>query len=82
MLDKLIRVMDKHYEHFTILKFSTGWKVVIGTPHLENSEDYNSDYQRLFRINSAQSIEEAFLDCIERGYEEEYIFNTFHRLKK
>ena len=68
MLDQLIRVMEKHYKHFTILKFTTGWKAVIGTPHLENSEDPKSDYQRLFRtIKTADTIERAILDCIERG---------------
>ncbi len=68
MLDQLIRVMAKHHRHFTILKFTTGWKCVIGTPHLENSEDPKSDYQRLFRkIKTADSIERAILDCIERG---------------
>lgn len=74
MLDQLVRVMEKHYEHFTILKFTTGWKAVIGTPHLENSEHYNSDYKRLFRIKTADSIERAILDCIEKGQDGENCF--------
>lgn len=75
ILDQLIRVMEKHYGHFTILKFTTGWKAVIGTPHLENSEDPKSDYQRLFRkIKTAETIEKAILDCIERGDNAENLF--------
>ena len=75
MLDQLIRVMAKHHGHFTILKFDSGWKAVLGTPHLENSEDPKSDYQRLFRkIKTADSIERAILDCIERGEDAENRF--------
>lgn len=75
MIDQLIRVMEKHYKHFIILKFTTGWKAVIGTPHLEDSEDPKSDYQRLFRkIKTADSIERAILDCIERGEDAENKF--------
>ncbi len=75
MLGQLIRVMEKHHKHFTILKFDTGWKVVIGTPHLEDSVDPKSDYQRLFRkIKTTDSIERGILDCIERGDDAENIF--------
>lgn len=75
MLDQLIRVMSKHHKHFTILKFDTGWKCVIGTPHLENSNDPKSDYQRLFiKIRTSDSIERAVLDCIERGEDVENRF--------
>ncbi len=75
MLDQLIRVMEKHHEQFTILKFSSGWKVVLGTPHLENSMDPKSDYQKLFRnIKTANTIERALLDCIERGNDAENKF--------
>ena len=75
MLDQLIRVMEKYHKHFSILKFTTGWKVVIGTPHLSNSVDPKSDYQRLFKnIKTADSIERAILDCIERGDNAENIF--------
>jgi hypothetical protein len=74
MLDQLIRVMEKHYDHFTLLKFNTGWKAVIGTPHLENSEDPKSHYQRLFRIKGKPTIEKAILDCIERGEDAENKF--------
>ncbi len=75
MLNQLIRVMEKHYAHFTILKFDSGWKAVRGTPHLENSEDPKSDYQRLFRkIRTADTIEQALLDCIERGEDAENMF--------
>jgi hypothetical protein len=74
MLDQLIRVMEKHHEHFTILKFTTGWKAVIGTPHLENSENPKSHYQKLFRIKTAETIGEALLDCIERGDDAENKF--------
>lgn len=75
MLDQLIRVMEKHYKHFTILKFDTGWKCVIGTPHLENDDNPKSQYQRLFReIRTAPTIDRAILDCIERGDDEKNIF--------
>ncbi len=75
MLNQLIRVMERHHEQFTILKFTTGWKAVIGTPHLENSDDPRSDYKRLSRdIKTAKTIEQAILDCIERGEDAENIF--------
>ncbi len=67
MLEQLIRIMEKKYDHFTILKFTTGWKVVTGTPHLENSENPKSGYQKLFReIKTAGTIGQAILDCMER----------------
>jgi hypothetical protein len=74
MLNQLIRVMEKHHEHFTILKFTTGWKAVIGIPYLENSVDPKSDYQRLFKIKTCATVEQALLDCIERGDDAENIF--------
>ena len=75
MLEQLIRVMEKHYDHFTILKFSSGWKCVRGTPHLENSMNSSSDYQKLIRyIRTRNTIEEAILDCIDRGDDAENIF--------
>ncbi len=75
MLDQLIKVMEKHYGHFTILKFNTGWKAVRGTPHLENSDNPKSDYQRLFRqIKSQPTIEKALLECIERHEDAENKF--------
>ena len=74
MIQQLIRVMEKHYPQFTILKFNSGWKCVIGTPHLENSMESTSDYQRLISIRPSSSIEKAILDCIERGEDGENIF--------
>ena len=83
MLEQLIRLMEKHYKHFTILKFDSGWKCVIGTPKLENSVEPKSDYQKLFKqIKTATTIEKAILDCIERGHDEKNIFGSCHGLIK
>ena len=75
MLEQLIRILNNQHAHFTILKFHTGWKVVYGTPHLEDSDNPNSDYQRLFRdIETTDSLEKAILDCLERGDGKQNIF--------
>jgi hypothetical protein len=75
MLEQLIRILEKGSDHFTILKFTTGYKCVYGTPHLENDEDPKSDYQKLFRlIKTKPTVELTILDCIERGTDAKNIF--------
>lgn len=66
-LARLIKILENHCDHLSILKFNSGWKVVIGTPHLECSNDPRSDYQKLLKIKPRQNLIHALLDCLERG---------------
>ena len=71
-IDKLTKATDKNTEsdgHFTIMKFSTGYKVLMITPEL-----CHADYIALASLEQKDTMEEAIEEALERGImsEEEY----------
>jgi len=48
-------ILERLAGHFTLLKFSKGWKAVFGTPWLGASEEQNSDYEKILRLPTADT---------------------------
>lgn len=49
--------------HLTLMRFTTGWKAVFGTPWLEPSGD---DYAYVLTLRTATSVEDACQDLLMR----------------
>lgn len=50
--------------HLTIFRFSTGWKVMLGTPHMD---DYDGDYQTIQALRTCDTLSDAVQNCIDRS---------------
>jgi len=71
-INKLTEATDRNTEsdgHFTIMKFSTGYKVLMITPEL-----CHADYIALATLDQKDTMEEAIEEALERGImsKEEY----------
>lgn len=61
LLDKVIEIANDRYDgHVTIMKFTTGWKVVFGTPDFHGTEDYES----IRRMPGGRSLDAALWDAL------------------
>lgn len=56
---------DSHDGHFTVMKFTTGWKAVFGTPDFtRNQKDAEGTYIQIAKMNSHKTIEGALEELI------------------
>lgn len=57
------QVAEQLYDgHMTIMRFTTGWKCVFGTPDLGNVEERET----VWRLPTFRSMSEAVVDAINR----------------
>lgn len=62
LMDECQKIADKEFDgHITILKFTTGWKIVFGTPYLYDKTDSLVD-----KYTKYDSLQEGLTDLIER----------------
>lgn len=60
--DLLKAYADKYYDgHFTVMKFTTNYRVAFGTIH---ANDYDELREEISRMAEGKSLESACLNCI------------------
>lgn len=61
--DLLKTYADKYYDgHFTVMKFTTNYRVAFGTIH---ANDYDQLREGISRMAEGKSLESACLNCIK-----------------
>jgi len=67
LVSLLEEIAKRDYDgHLTIFRFSTGWKVMLGTPHMDYF-DPAGDYQTIRALRTCDTLSDAVQNCIDRS---------------
>ena len=73
-MDLLVERANNNYDgHVSILKFTTGWKVIFGTVNLV---PFTKEYNNIFSMTCHKKLENAIDECLRNNYNT-YMFGDY-----